>query len=120
MQQTLELARAVGVGSLGDDQIAVFLADIHGAVQARHLRPVIDLPRLGLAIDAYGIAQHLQVLRHGAAASAYDVDAEILDVTHHPLREIRRIHREEALPSIMMGKPALGSALISRGHSSLI
>ena len=47
LQEPLKLPAAVGVGPLGDDEIAVVLPDIDGADEAGNLRLGNDLPLLG-------------------------------------------------------------------------
>ena len=91
VEQTLEFARSVGVGALGDNEERVLLHKLHIAIEARGTRRLRSDAALGLlAVETEVIdhgAQFANVLRRGAAAAADRTDLEFLDETPHRLTE---------------------------------
>jgi len=89
------------------------------ADQAGHLRGKADRARFGLAIDARRPSQSCFMCSgHGPAAAADNVDAEFLDVAHHPFSKNRwgPIGENAGFPSTMIGKaPHSAAPLTNRG-----
>ena len=97
VEQALELARAVGVRALGDDEERVLLLELDEAVEARAAGLLrLDRSALRLLVVAEPVdhrAQLADVLGRGAAATADRIHAVFLDEPLHRLAERLRAER---------------------------
>ena len=96
LEQPLELARAVGVGALGDDEITRILTKIFGGEETGNLR-LDDRRAFFRLAKSHSVDQRCKMIRPRAAAAADDVHAVIVDESHHPPGEIGGREREECL-----------------------
>jgi hypothetical protein len=97
LEKPFELPAAVGVGALGDNEVAVVLPEVDGSHQAAYLRLGTGMPRCPRGISG-NLDDCLQMLRRGAAAPADDVHAELADEPAHAAGVIVRLHRKMRFP----------------------
>ena len=108
VDQALELAAAVGVRALGDDQERVLLLEFGVAVEAAAAGRLWFLGRTHrLAVLERG-RERSDVLGGGAAAAAERIHAVLLHEASHRLDESRWLQRIDGLAVLQDGQPGIG------------